>query len=294
MHVVDCLSRGIGPAEAGRVLASAHVEAERTGRDRPGLLASAWAKVAAARAPCLRYVPAMSSVAAATEAWGGHPYHSAAHHAEVASNAMALASMSGLQDSPDGCRLACLLAVAALGHDLGYDPRDRHPVPFGREIASAAGVDRICAAAGLDAPDREAVSLMILATWPMARDDLRTMGGGGTIGRAHRLGRLLSAPGILGAALLLSDADLLSSSGLTAARARCLETRLGEELGHPVSHGERLFFFDSIVGPGYVSRAGSFFDSNVAAVRSAVLAGQTCPDTYSSSPPRPRWGNGEE
>ena len=74
--------------------------------------------------------------ARAVDAWGGLPYHSAAHHAEVATNAMVLVELADLLGYPVGQRGAAMLLVAGVAHDLHYTTPNGRP-RFTAECASA-------------------------------------------------------------------------------------------------------------------------------------------------------------
>jgi hypothetical protein len=163
-----------------------------------------------------------------------------------------------------------LLLAACLSHDLYYSPSVAR-VRFAAEAASAEALDAIAAACGCDAADRQAMRALVIATEPSMR--LRP---GGPLGaplepRAARLlGRKSVDPTLTVLATLLSDADMLSSVGLTVGWYRVQEARLKQEAARPADPGDGERFFSDIVGPGFLSDAGRVFSINLAAIRRAV------------------------
>jgi hypothetical protein len=214
------------------------------------------------------------AAARAVAAWGGLPYHSAAHHAEVTTNAMVLVELARRRGETIDCHATALLLAACLSHDIYYSPPVAR-VRFAAEHASAEALDAIAADCGCDAGDRQAMRALVIATEPLLR--LRP---GGPLGaprepRAARLlGRASVEPMIAALATLLSDADMLSSVGLTVAWYRVQEARLEREAGRPAEPGDGERFFSDIVGPDFLSDAGRLFSANLAAIRQAA-----CPPT---------------
>jgi hypothetical protein len=211
------------------------------------------------------------AAARAVAAWGGLPYHSATHHAEVTTNAMMLVEISHRRGQTIDRRETALLLAVCLSHDLYYSPSVAR-VRFAAENASAEALDALAAAAGCDAADRQAMRALVIATEPGLR--LRP---GGPLGaplepRAARLlGRASVEPAIAGLATILSDADLMSSVGLSIGWYRVQETRLEQEADRPAEPGDAERFFNDIVGPDFLSEPGRVFSANLAAIRRAVF-----------------------
>ncbi len=212
--------------------------------------------------------------ALAVSRWEGGAYHSARHHAEVATNAIVLATI----DARLGGRLPAhdlgLLLAAALAHDIHFEPARNSRARFAAETRSAEALDEIAARCGLDADDRRRVHLLVLATEPRSRPELGLL-----IGDAQAaanlpplLTPLLGEPSLLPLAALLSDADLLSSAGLTRAWARVQGDRLARESRRPIGKAEWRHFLDDIVGPGFLSDGGRHFAANLARIRNALAA----------------------
>ncbi len=210
------------------------------------------------------------AAARAVAAWGGLPYHSATHHAEVTTNAMVLVELMHRSGRTIERRPAALLLAACLSHDLYYSPAVAR-VRFAAEHASAEALDALAAQAGCDAADRQAMRALVIATEPRLR--LRP---GGPLGapleaRAARLlGRASVEPDLAALAMILSDADLLSSVGLTVGWYRVQETRLEQEAERPAEAGDGERFFTDIVGPDFLSEAGRVFSPNLGAIRRTV------------------------
>jgi hypothetical protein len=210
------------------------------------------------------------AAASAVAAWGGLPYHSATHHAEVTTNAMVLVELARRRGQIIDRHATALLLAACLSHDIYYSPRVAR-VRFAAENASAEALDAIAAACGCDAADRQAMRALVIATEPMLR--LRP---GGPLGAPlePRAARLLGCtsvdPNLAMLATLLSDADMLSSVGLTVGWYRVQEMRLEQEADRPAELGDSERFFSDIVGPDFLSDAGRVFSANLATIRRSV------------------------
>ncbi len=204
------------------------------------------------------------AIASALAGWPGYPYHCAAHHAEVATNALVLVRLAHGQDG--GGMLLC----AALGHDLEFDPAQAATGRFAAEQHSAAATCAIAAAAGVAPEVCAALHLLILATEPLARAGLRTLLRHGTPPPEAPLRALAGRPDLLATAALLSDADMLSSSGLSIAWTRTQERLLAQERGRPASAADRQHYFERIMGADYLSPGGMMFMPNLERIRAAA------------------------
>jgi hypothetical protein len=208
--------------------------------------------------------------AAAVRRWRGCEYHSARHHAEVATNAMVLATISaqlGCHTPPHD--LGILLA-AALAHDIDLEPATAKQVRFEAESKSAAALDAIAASCGVGDDDRHAMHLLVMATEPHSRAGIAALlaGQDGADGALpDPLARLATDQRLLKLAGLISDADLLSSAGLTRAWTRVQEQRLEREINAPIADADWHQFFDTIVGRDFLSRGGRHFAANLAHIR---------------------------
>jgi hypothetical protein len=82
------------------------------------------------------------------------------------------------------------------------------------------------------------------------------------------LGRLRLEPDLAQEAVLLAEADVLPSIGLTVEHAERLHARLAAEWHTPLGCDDKLRFIDRMIGE--ISMA-SFFIPNIQAVRRAYL-----------------------
>jgi hypothetical protein len=208
--------------------------------------------------------------ARAVAAWGGLPYHSAGHHAEVATNAMVLVALAERMGQEIDQRGRGILLAACLAHDLHYLP-SLACHRFAAEAEAAEALDAIAAASGCSAEDRHGIRALVIATEPGLR--LRS---GGPLGTpldpmaAQLIGAASVDPALAGLAAILSDADLLSSVGLTVSWYRVQQTRLERETGQKQSPQVSCRFFRDIVGPDFLSQPGRLFAANLAAIRRTI------------------------
>ena len=253
-----------GPVDAGRLgrrMAALYRRWHGGGVDMGGLVHCLAAPMDVAGQPIGR---ACLAAAAAVEAWGGHPYHSALHHAEVATNASVLAELAGFAGAPLPASQRMLLLAAALAHDYGYEPGGAR---FAAETASADAMDAMASECGVSPPERGDLRCLILATEPGFR---RLLAGAPPQRPVPRpLEDLLGRPDLVTLAALLSDADLLSSVGLTEQWRKVQRHRLEREAGRRIAPSEDVAFFDHVVGPGFLSAGGRYFDEHLARMRQA-------------------------
>jgi hypothetical protein len=260
------------PARLGRRMAALYRCWDRPGAlDLVALAAGLLARLGCADTPiglvCLR-------LAGDVAAWGGHAYHSSRHHAEVATNAMVLTEIASRIGQPVPPHRRAMLLAAALAHDIGYEPLPAPRARFAAETSSARLADAIGAGHGLDAADRAALRCLILATEPGFRALLADLPRrpGASPDLPAPLRPLAAQPALAGLAAVLSDADLLSSAGLTLRWHRVQLARLARELGQPIPPADDLRFFERIVGDDFLSPGGRLFSPNLACIRQAVRA----------------------
>jgi hypothetical protein len=221
------------------------------------------------------------AAAAAVAAWGGHPYHSALHHAEVATNATVVAELAEIAGAPICSRHRSLLLAAALAHDYRYQPGGPR---FAPETLSAEAMDGIASECGVPPAEREDLNRLILATEPSFR---RVLAGDPAVPTIPKpLQDLLARPDLKALAAVLSDADLLSSVGLSVRWNQVQHHRLEREIGRSICPSEDLAFFERIVGPGFLSLGGRTFDANLGRIREARAASTTTPKTGSANDDR--------
>jgi hypothetical protein len=211
--------------------------------------------------------------------WGGHPYHSTQHHAEVATNTMVLIEIASRIGQPIPPRQRAVLLAASLAHDIGYEPDDGQRARFAAEAHSARTADVINCRYGLDQTDRVALGCLILATEPAFRPQLAQLlrRPGALADVPAPLQMLVEQPELTQLAAVLSDADLLSSVGLTLCWHRVQLNRLERELGQRILPADDLRFFERIVGEDFLSSGGRHFSSNLARIRRAVQSAAAPP-----------------
>jgi hypothetical protein len=191
---------------------------------------------------------ACRAIAADAEQWCGHPYHGRSHHAEVASAAAFLAGRApsdGWEIAPSS---AAELVCAAFGHDVLFDPSASPRVPYALEAAAAGRAAGIAAAKGAPAVSVERIHALIVATEPSARSSLRDMLGGSCSSVPPELAPLARDRSLLRAAAILSDADLVGSSGLGVEWADVQDARYERETGVPASPASKAAFLEHLVG----------------------------------------------
>lgn len=218
---------------------------------------------------------AAARIAAAIDARAGffdrHPYHNRRHFCEVALAAHFLCRWHDL--APRESRRVLL---AALVHDFEHDGRPG--AAFDYEARSVAAARPLLREAGLDESAIDELSALVLATdfgegvraavalhrWHLA--------GGSTPLPPHPAGlaALAREPRLARAAVLLCEADVLPSVGLTAEHAMALQDRLSQEWQRPLLTRDKLRFLDDVVASGTV---GAFFMPNVQALRHALQEG---------------------
>ena len=71
-------------------------------------------------------------------------------------------------------------------------------------------------------------------------------------------------------AAILSDADLLSSAGLTPRWHQVQRGRLEREIGQRIPPAADLAWFDKMVGGHFLSMGGNHFTGNLRRIRGAV------------------------
>ena len=209
------------------------------------------------------------ALAAAVTRWGGPPYHSALHHAEVATNAAVLAELAAWSGHPLPARRRALLLAACLGHDYLYRPGGPR---FAAEAASADAADAVARRCGLGRADRDDLRRLILLTEPGCRRGPSGNAQAPSLPRQDLVPPTPASPDLASLAAPLSDADLLSGSGLTWQWSRVQQGRLGRELGRTLTPVENLAFLEGIVGPSFLSPGGHAFDPNLRRITAACRA----------------------
>jgi hypothetical protein len=197
------------------------------------------------------------------------PYHNRQHFCEVALAAHFLCRWHDLAP-----REARLVLLAALVHDFEHDGRPGRAFDYEARSVTAAGP--LLRDAGLDDAACEALSALVLAT-----DFAQGVPNAVALHRWHLSGRaaalpphpaelaaLAAQPRLARAAVLLCEADVLPSIGLTLDHAMQLQDRLSHEWQRALPPQDKLRFLDDVVASGTV---GAFFMPNVLALRQSLL-----------------------
>lgn len=201
-------------------------------------------------------------------------YHNAQHFLEVMLSARYLAARAGLNQTR-----ALRVVSAALLHDFHHDGSRGAQAPFRLEMLAVERAQPYWHSARVDAAERSRLEALILATEPrmgvpFARSCWRWHRAGGptppdSAGLPAPLQRLLAEAELAHDAVLLAEADVLPSIGLTIEHAEKLQARLAHEWGTQLGRADKLLFIERMVGEMVV---GAFFVPNVLALRRAYLA----------------------
>jgi hypothetical protein len=196
-------------------------------------------------------------------------YHNPQHFLEVMLSALYLARLVRLD-----ARRSARVVTAGLIHDFHHDGSRGSAAPFRLELLAWQKAEPYLRHATVDAEMCDGLEALVLATearagGPYARACWKHHRGAGPA--AHCGANLprqierLSADGELAAdAVLLVEADILPSIGLTLSHAHALQTRLADEWGTTFGHEDKLQFIDRMVDESVVSQ---FFIPNVQRLR---------------------------
>lgn len=201
-------------------------------------------------------------------------YHNAQHFMEVMLCARYLALGAGL-NAERGLRVVS----AALLHDFHHDGSRGVQAPFRLEMLAVKRAQPYWQQAGVKPEERSRLEALILATEPRTGVPFaracwhwHRAGGGASpdgAGLPAPLLRLLAEADLAHDAVLLAEADVLPSIGLTIEHAEQLQARLAHEWGTTLGRADKLQFIERMVGEMVV---GAFFVPNVLALRQAYLA----------------------
>lgn len=196
-------------------------------------------------------------------------YHNPQHFLEVMLSTRYLARLVGL----DARRSACVV-TAGLIHDFHHDGSRGASAPFRLELLALEKAAPYLNEAGVDADTRASLEALVLATEPRTGVPyaracwLHHRGLAGAAARSPGLPRgieLLARDAEFAAdAVLLAEADVLPSIGLTLAHADKLQARLAAEWGVALGRDDKLQFIDRMVSEIAVAK---FFIPNVQRLR---------------------------
>jgi hypothetical protein len=196
-------------------------------------------------------------------------YHNPQHFLEVMLSALYLARLARLD-----ARRSARVVTAGLIHDFHHDGSRGSSAPFRLELLAWQKAAPYLRHAMVDAGVCDGLEALVLATEPRAGAPyaracwMHHRGAGPAAQRGASLPRQierLAADGELAAdAVLLAEADVLPSIGLTLSHANTLQARLAAEWGTTFGHEDKLQFIDRMVGDTVVSQ---FFIPNVQRLR---------------------------
>jgi hypothetical protein len=203
----------------------------------------------------------------------GNPYHNSQHFCEVLLSALCLSQLSDLTKAEQA-----QLLVAALGHDFHHDGGTERRVPFQQEGVAVSAVTPYLQAAAVPADQQRRVAALILSTeistgMPFANRCYRHFFGGAarpeTPRCEERLAPLGSDPRLALQAVLLTEADVLPSVGLTVEYGERYQMKLSREWGRPLGPADKLHFLENVFGEFTASR---FFSPNLERLKQAARA----------------------
>jgi hypothetical protein len=200
-------------------------------------------------------------------------YHNGQHFLEVMLSALYLTRLARLNP-----RRTARVVTAALMHDFHHDGSRGAWSPFRLELLAAQEALPYLRAAKVDDDECLRLQTLVLATdpstgVPFARACWARHAASEPVTLPATtlpppLERLLVEPDLAQEAVLLAEADVLPSIGLTLEHAEQLQSRLAIEWGITLSRDDKLQFIDRMVDKISVA---SFFIPNIQALRRAYL-----------------------
>ena len=198
-------------------------------------------------------------------------YHNPQHFLEVMLCALYLARSHKLEPQ----RVARLV-TAGLIHDFHHDGSRGASAPFRLELLALQKAQPYLHATGVDGDECRRLEVLVLATEPRAGVPYARACwhqhrlGGPAVTRATTLPSALEPlarePDLAFEAVLLAEADVLPSIGLTFEHAESLQARLAAEWRTPLGDADKLQFIDRMIGEISVAK---FFVPNVQRLRQA-------------------------
>ncbi len=193
-----------------------------------------------------------------------NPYHNAQHYCEVMLSALYMSAHAGMAPVE-----RARMVAAALAHDFHHDGRTSIGMPFRLERLAAQAAMPYFEMAGVPADERARVIALILGTEttigvPFARKLHAHFSQGEPRPDAPAgepdLALLCNDAALTRQAVLLAEADLLPSVGLTAYYGELTQANLSREWNRPLTAVDKVFFLEKIFGDFVV---GTFFSPNV-------------------------------
>jgi len=212
-------------------------------------------------------------------------YHNSQHFLEVMLSALYLARLARLD-----ARRAARVVSAALMHDFHHDGSHGTVSPFRLERLAMRHARPYLRTAGVGQDESRRLEALVLATdpsvgVPFARACWAWHAAGGPPVPPHAelpppLARLRLEPELAHDAVLLAEADVLPSIGLTVKHADQLHSRLAAEWHMTLGCDDKLKFIDRMLGEITVA---SFFIPNMQVTRQAFANADSVPAAKGST-----------
>lgn len=200
------------------------------------------------------------------------PYHNSQHTCEVMLSSYFLSLLGGLKKQE-----TAEIILAALVHDFQHDGKFNGDILFRLERFAVNEVAPYLSAAKIPPIQQKKISALILATEIVIGGAIVQASHiyhihGGTLPKiptaAPELREICDDPKISIQALVLCEADILPSIGLTFDYALKLQDKLAKEWGARLGLEDKLKFIDNMCHAFIV---GDFFNSNVEKLRLDLL-----------------------
>lgn len=204
-------------------------------------------------------------------AGGANPYHNAQHFCEVVLSALYLALLAGVE-----AQARAEILMAALVHDFHHDGTKNMNATFRLEKLSAEAAAPYLEAAGVPPDVRARIAAMVFSTEvTMGTRFARDCHLHFAAGAQAPLLSAIPAPLVLLAtdarlaleAVIVGEADVLSSVGLTVQYGELQQEKLAEEWKQPLGADHKLRFLNQVFQDFTVGR---FFTPNLRALKNAA------------------------
>lgn len=204
-------------------------------------------------------------------AGGTNAYHNAQHFCEVLLNALYLSLLAGVD-----AQARAEVLVAALVHDFHHDGTKNMSATFRLESLSAEATAPYLEAAGVSPQVRARIAAMVFATevtkgTRYARECHLHFETGAPLPSASGLPAPLELIGtdarLALEAVIVGEADVLSSAGLTVQYGELQQERLAEEWKQPLGAEHKLRFLDQVFQDFTIGR---FFSPNLRELKNAA------------------------
>ena len=204
-------------------------------------------------------------------AGGGNPYHNAQHFCEVLLSALYLTLLAGVE-----AQARAEVLVTALIHDFHHDGTKNMNATFRLEKLSAEAAAPYLESAGVRADVRARITAMVFATevtvgTRFARDCHLHFTAGAP---APSLSAIPAPLALLATdarlaleAVIVGEADVLSSVGLTIQYGETQQEKLAQEWKQPLGADHKLRFLNQVFQDFTVGR---FFSPNLRALKNAA------------------------